>query len=178
MEWDHGLSLGVERMDVEHRQIVRRVRQIAAAVAEGRPEEILGTLRFLGPYLVQHFQHEEAWMAEVGYPGAGEHARIHAVMLEAVTDAREQASGEAGDLGRAAADLAAALDEHMRSEDLKLGRFFTARENLRLLAEAGPGVGVALTPLPGSLAAVRPARLEPEEPPYPAAAAVSPRTMK
>ena len=35
------------------------------------------------------------------------------------------------------------------TDDLKLARFWTARENLRRLAEAGPGVGAALTPIPG-----------------------------
>ena len=54
--------------------------------------------------------------------------------------------------------VARALAAHMRGEDLRLGRFLTARENLRRLAEAGPGVGVTLTPVPGSAATVSPAR--------------------
>jgi hypothetical protein len=109
-------------------------------------------------------------MAEAGYPGAREHARAHAALLEAFAGAR-QAPEEAGELSLAALDLAAALDAHMRTEDVKVARFVTARENLRLLAEAGPGVGASLTPLPGGHAPVREPR------PYPAAA-VSPRTMK
>jgi hemerythrin-like metal-binding protein len=153
-DWDERLSVGVEHIDVEHRQILRRVRHLAGAVMDGRPEEIRGSLKFLHGYLVEHFSHEEDWMAETGYPAAREHARHHAEMLDVVTSARLRAAEQPNALVRAAADLAAALDDHMQTEDLKLGRFVTARENLRALAEAGPGVGVALTPIPGSLAAV------------------------
>jgi hemerythrin len=170
-DWDEGLSVGVEHLDVEHRQILRRVRQLAGAVIDGRPEEIRGSLKFLHGYLVEHFSHEEDWMAETGYPAAREHARLHAEMLDVVTSARLRARETPNALVRAAADLAAALDEHMRTEDLKLGRFFTARENLKALAEAGPGVGVALTPIPGSMTAVP--REEPKAPPPVADAADS-----
>jgi hemerythrin len=161
-DWDEGLSVGVEQIDVEHRQIMRRVRQLAAVVSEGRPETIRGTLKFLHGYLAEHFAHEEDWMAETGYPAAREHARHHVAMLDAITAARLRAIEDPASLVRASADLTAALDEHMRNEDLKLGRFFTARENLKALAEAGPGVGVALSPIPGSRAPVpRPERAQP-----------------
>ncbi len=61
--------------------------------------------------------------------------------------------------------VARALDQHMRSDDLKVGRFVTARENLRKLAEAGPGVGMALTPIPGTLGTwTRPRGDDPQTP--------------
>ncbi len=44
----------------------------------------------------------------------------------------------------------------MQGDDLKLARFWTARENLRRLAEAGPGVGASLTPIPGMLTVAPP----------------------
>jgi hemerythrin len=162
-DWDEALSVGVEQLDAEHRQILRRVRRLANAVIDGRPEEIRGTLKFLHGFLVEHFAIEEDWMAESGYPGTREHARHHTAMLDAVTAARLRAADEPRALLRAAADLAAALDEHMRTEDLKLGRFFTARENLKVLAEAGTVRGLALTPIPGSVAAVRREAAEPVE---------------
>jgi hemerythrin-like metal-binding protein len=169
------VSDGDDRLDLEHRQVLRRVRQFAAAAAERRPERIPSALKFLQGYLGEHFAHEETGMAEAGYPGAREHERLHAAMLDRFDQARRRAKDDPRALVRAAADLAAALEAHIRTDDVKLSRFSTARENLRLLAEAGPGVGAALTPLPGSHATVRPARAEPD--PYPAAA-VAPRTMK
>jgi hemerythrin len=154
---DSGFSVGVEHIDHEHRQILRRVGQLADAVREGRPEELRGALKFLHASLGEHFANEEGWMAQAGYPGAPEHTRRHAAILEAVSGVRQRAIDQPGTVVRVAAELAEVLDEHMRVEDLKLGRFVTARENLKLLADAGPGAAKALTPLPGTVSTVRPA---------------------
>ncbi len=157
IELDPGFSVGVEEIDAEHRQIVRRARRLETALNGGTPEEIRGALKFLHACLAERFENEERWMAEAGYPGSGEHARIHSAILDAVTAARQEATRARDPRTGAAAAIAATLERHMRNDDLKLGRFHTARENLRLLAEAGPGVGAALTPIPGMLAVIRPA---------------------
>ena len=128
IERSDGLSAGDERIDVEHRHIVRSVRQLATALATGRPEEIRGALRFLHGHLSEHFENEEGWMAEVGYPEAREHARVHAALLDAIAGARQQAIRQPHGIARAAAELGDALGEHMRTEDLELGRFMTCRK--------------------------------------------------
>jgi hemerythrin len=149
MEAESPITVGVEKLDAEHRQILRRVRQIRAAAAERRAEEVAAGLKFLHLFLAEHFADEEGWMVEAGYPGLLEHGRHHTAILQAFADGRGHGAEDPA-LSRAALDLCAALEEHMRSEDVKIARFFTARENLRRLAEAGPGVGACLTPLPGS----------------------------
>jgi hemerythrin len=148
------ITVGVEKLDAEHRQIVRRVGQISAAAAAGRADEVASGLKFLHLFLAEHFGDEEGWMMEAGYPGLPEHRRLHTDVLQAFAEAR--AGDDPGRLSRAAVELCAVLEEHMRAEDVKIARFFTARENLRRLAEAGPGVGACLTPLPGSHAPVAP----------------------
>lgn len=152
------MSVGIEEIDVRHRQVARRVRHLARAVAEGGVDPVRAALRSLEIVLLEHHALEEAWMAEQGYPGAGEHTRAHRAIVERIAQARayDAPRPEAG-LAEAAESIAEAVDEHMRSDDLKLGRFWTARENLRLLAEAGPGAGLSLTPIPGTLRAVTPA---------------------
>ncbi len=157
MDWEDGMSVGVESIDVHHRQVWRRVRHLADAVSDGRAAEVRAALRFLHGYLAEHNAEEERWMADAGYPGAGEHGRIHAEIVERIRTARS--AGEelpAKSLLETAEWVARALEVHMRVDDLKLGRFWTARENLRRLAEDGPGVGASLTPIPGSLPAVAP----------------------
>ncbi len=124
------LSAGDERIDVEHRHIARSVRELATALATGRPEEIRGALRFLHGHLSEHFENEEGWMAEVAYPEAREHARMHAVLLDTIAGARQQAIRQPHGIARAAAELGDALGEHMRTEDLELGRFLTCRKAL------------------------------------------------
>jgi hemerythrin len=166
-DWTEAMSVGVDLLDAHHRHIWRRIRHVANAVSAGRADEVRAALRFLHTYLVAHHFEEEEWMLEAGYPGAREHVRLHAEIVDRVRCGSEAGQPDAKALFETADWAARMLQAHMRLEDLKLGRFFTARENLRRLAESGPGVGAALTPLPGSLGTVEPRRealeLEPVE---------------
>jgi hemerythrin len=172
VDWEDGMSVGVESIDVHHRQVWRRIRHLANAVSDGRADEVRAALRFLQSYLAEHHAEEERWMADAGYPGAREHTRAHAELLERIRSAQEPgARTQVKGLLRTADWVARTLEAHMRADDLKLGRFWTARENLRRLAENGPGVGMALTPIPGSLG-------PPIRPPGYPTALTAPRTRK
>ncbi len=168
-DWEEAMTVGVESLDVHHRQVLRRIRHLAGAVSEGNAFDLRSSLRFLETYLVEQQRDEEQWMLEAGYPGAGEHLRAHAAILERIASARADTAPGADLRMLEAADwVARALEAHMRGDDLKLGRFWTARENLRRLAEAGPGVGASLTPIPGMLPAHPPrARREEDATPTP-----------
>jgi len=164
------MSVGVEEIDLYHRQLLRRVRHLANAVGAGGAREIRNALGSLLGHLVEHHAEEERWMSEAGYPAAKEHSRAHAGIVERIRLAREDvAAGSEGRLVAAAEWLARALQEHMTVDDLRLGRFWTARLNLRVLAERGPGLGASLTPIPGTIApAIRPVSPgEPEREPGP-----------
>ena len=151
------MSLGVELLDVHHRQVWRRVRHLANAVSEGDAAAVRSSLRFLHAYLSEHHVEEERWMEDAGYPGAREHVRAHAAMVERIAAARaDEGAGSERRILEAAEWVARTVEAHMRTDDVKLARFSTARENLRKLAEAGPGVGAALTPIPGMLSAYTP----------------------
>jgi hemerythrin len=151
---------GLAALDVQHRQVIRRLERLAAATAEGRADEVTGALRFLERYLADHFDAEERWMVEQGYPGSIEHARVHATVLVGIADAR-RAVEFVGIAAQALDKARHAVDEHLRVDDLRLRQFLVARDNLRRLAE-GPGGGTALTPIPGALEALTP---PPRKPP-------------
>lgn len=156
-DWEEAMTVGVESLDVHHRQVLRRIRHLANAVSAGDAVDVRSSLRFLHAYLSEQLCDEERWMEDAGYPGAREHVRAHAAILERIASVRADASaGAERRLLETAAWVARALEGHMGGDDLKLGRFWTARENLRRLAEAGPGVGAALTPIPGLLPAHSP----------------------
>ncbi len=165
-DWDEGMTVGVESIDVHHRQVLRRIRHLARAVTEGDAADLRASLRFLHGYLAEHQREEERWMDDAGYPGAREHVRAHAAILDRIAAAGAEAKDRA--LLEAADWVARALETHMRTDDLKLGRFSTARENLRKLAEAGPGVGASLTPIPGMIRSEPPRPRDGDATPTPA----------
>lgn len=147
LECDEGMTVGVESLDAEHRQVRRHLRHLASAAREGREDEVRAALRHLQADLAGRHAEEERWIAEVGYPGEREHARAHRALLGRIAATRD---GDVRSLFAAAGEVISALDAHLRFDDLKLGRFWTARQNLRKLAENGPGAGASLTPIPGS----------------------------
>jgi hemerythrin-like metal-binding protein len=153
-----------------------------AAAAEGRADELRASLRFLERYAVDRFASEERWMTAHGYPGGREHARAHAVLVDAITAARRAVEDAGADLALHAARAGDLLRQHMRTEDLRVGQYWIARENLRRLAESGPGAGVTLTPIPGMLRAVPPAAppaaAEGERPARPAPTPAPPSTRR
>jgi hemerythrin len=140
LEWEPGLSVGVEAIDVQHRQILRRMRCLDEAVRAGRPADTRAGLRFLTHYLADHFDEEESWMEQNGYPGLSEHRKAHRRCLDELKAMRNafEVSADPAPLTRAAEALSRWLDEHMTGDDLQLGRFREARENLRRLAAGGP----------------------------------------
>jgi hemerythrin-like metal-binding protein len=162
-DWEPA-SLGDERLDVQRRHLLRRLRRLGVAVAGGKLDEVRSSLRLLSLSLAEHWRDEERWMEESGYPGISDHARRHSALLAQLADVFEPRARL--NLLRAAADLADALEGHMRSEDLRLERFFAARANFRAMAEAGPGKGPTLTPIPGAptAGATSPVRTSPPAP--------------
>jgi len=160
LEWEPGLSVGVEAFDVQHRQIVRRLCRLGEAIGSGRVRDARAELRFLGHYLAQHFAEEERWMEESGYPGLSDHAASHRRCVAELRAARSafEATGDLLAFAGAAESVARWQHAHLRGDDLRMGRFGVARENLRLLARGGP-IAPTLTPLP-TLPALTPEELE------------------
>ena len=55
-----GYQLDLQQLEVEHRQIHRRIERLQAALADGSAADVRAGLQFLERYLVEHFAHEEA----------------------------------------------------------------------------------------------------------------------
>lgn len=144
-------QIGVPRLEVEHRQICRRADRIAAAAASGNDAEIRAGFTFLAHYLADHFEAEERWMEEEGYPGLLEHARVHASLLARLRDAR-RALELVGGAARAVKDVARELERHVTEDDHKLVRFHQARESLRRMADRASARSGAASAPPGAAA--------------------------
>lgn len=81
--WDPRLSLGVERIDAQHRALCEQAHKLCGVVSTvADQDEIFGTLASLGSYVANHFEDEEQLMRETGYPGLDgqvlEHGRFTA----------------------------------------------------------------------------------------------------
>ena len=83
MEWDAALDIGVDAMNAEHKRLLDIMNELfdkSKAGVEGM--EINDLVSTLGAYTVEHFQHEEKFMEDTGYPETDMHKRLHANLLK------------------------------------------------------------------------------------------------
>jgi hemerythrin len=129
--WRDDYSTGDARIDQEHQALFVMVNELDHAIATAASQPQLQTiLSTLAAHTVEHFQHEEALMQALDYPGYRRHKQVHDNLLGKVTALLEQFQQP----GAALADdltafLAEWLSHHIQGEDQTMIRFLRARVN-------------------------------------------------
>lgn len=78
MQWDDSLALGVGLIDEQHKQLIKRLDDLAKAVEDNQgPTAVASTLSFLSEYTEFHFREEEEHMAALNYPGLAGQKAMH-----------------------------------------------------------------------------------------------------
>ncbi len=83
MQWTEELSVGVERIDEQHRELFEKINDLVAAVKQSVCKYKIGdVIRFLEEYVVFHFGEEEKYMMKFGYPLYEAHKAQHMKFIE------------------------------------------------------------------------------------------------
>ena len=76
--WSDRYSVGIARIDAQHRRLVDLINDLHAAMLAGEGSSELGKiLDRLSGYAVSHFATEETLMKKFGYPGYEQHKIEH-----------------------------------------------------------------------------------------------------
>ncbi|MEW6721615.1 MAG: bacteriohemerythrin [Thermodesulfobacteriota bacterium] len=130
-DWTEDLSVGVETIDSQHREIFRVFNTLLRGAEAASPSEAPWVLGFLEDYVVNHFGLEELYMRRYSYPGYLQHKNEHVSFIEKFYDLRDEfdATGSnpenADRLGRF---LGAWLVNHIGRSDRALGEFIRRRD--------------------------------------------------
>lgn len=82
MVWTQEMSVGVEELDNDHKQLIALLNEANEALSSGQSREVVGAvLDRLVEMTTTHFAHEEALFDQTGFPGAEAHRREHDLML-------------------------------------------------------------------------------------------------
>ncbi|MFH1117539.1 MAG: bacteriohemerythrin [Pseudomonadota bacterium] len=127
IQWTEDLRVGVNKIDDQHRELFKRVNDLAQAMWDGKgKEESVTIMDFLADYVVSHFSTEEGIMAAQGYPEYAAHKKIHDKFVEDFGKLRQQF--DSGDV--TSSMVITILDEtcewlkgHIKGTDKKLGTF-------------------------------------------------------
>ena len=84
-EFDDNLITGNEMIDSQHRELIDRINSLLIACEkEDAAEEAAEMLKYLSDYVNFHFEAEEKFQEEIGYPGIKEHKAKHAEFKQTV----------------------------------------------------------------------------------------------
>lgn len=78
LEWDASLAVGVDTIDIQHRDIIDRINALRKALSEGQGgAEAAKMVAFLEEFVVSHFGMEEVLMRRKKYDGYLAHRQEH-----------------------------------------------------------------------------------------------------
>jgi hemerythrin len=129
IQWNSSLSVGISLIDSQHQKLVGMINDLDDAMRQGKGKDVLGKLvRGLVAYAVTHFQTEEKYFDQFGYPETAPHKQEHAAFTRKV--AEFQAGFEAGTLGlsmQVMNFLSDWLQNHIKGIDKKYSPFLVAQ---------------------------------------------------
>ncbi len=105
IEWSDELAFGIPLIDEEHKTLIDMVNRVYELLEADRLEE---AERFLVDsllaYTQTHFQDEERYMEEIGYPDLERHRKVHQSFARLVMEEAEKVRGGAAGISTFCSD--------------------------------------------------------------------------
>ena len=127
--WTTAWSVGLYRLDEQHKKIIDTFNKLQAAVDARVDSEIVSdTLNKLTLYACEHFRDEEELMEQVSYPGIEEHRKEHQQFREKIAQCCVATSFRVESVPKELLTyLNHWLNQHFLVQDMKYQRFIAAR---------------------------------------------------
>ena len=91
IKWRESLSIGLEEIDSQHKELLQRFDVLLTACEEGKGiQELKKTLDFLDEYVLLHFNDEEVLQRLHAYPDYAEHRKEHETFISRIMRLREE----------------------------------------------------------------------------------------
>ncbi|MDR3590203.1 MAG: bacteriohemerythrin [Negativicutes bacterium] len=91
IKWTERLSVGVPKIDEEHKKLVEMINSLHEAMRLGNGKEVLAKiLDECTAYVLTHFANEEKLMVQYKYPEYKDHKAVHDEFVKKVVELRKQ----------------------------------------------------------------------------------------
>jgi hemerythrin-like metal-binding protein len=131
IDWNDLLSVGINTMDEEHKELFRRINNLLVALlgpeGPGRTPELVASIR---EYAVYHFDDEQKLMKSRGYPKYEAHLKLHNAFVEEFLSIEKKLLTEgltAGNLIHLQEKVVNWLLDHIAKVDHDYGEFLAAQ---------------------------------------------------
>lgn len=137
MEWSQDLSVGINEIDEQHKELFSRINRLVESVRQSRCRETIPeVIGFLEEYVIMHFANEETYMKKYNYPGYEAHKAQHSEFLKSISGLKgelEKIRSEGGSSYELSVTTNQVVVEwimdHIIKVDRKLGGFLKTKMN-------------------------------------------------
>ncbi len=115
---------GIQEIDRQHGELLESLRKLASWI--GTPSEmaaVFSAVSYLNDYVDKHFQFEEEFLAENGYPNLSQHVEEHAAIRARVADLTSKILDGAEITEEIMATMTQWIVGHIGEEDLEYAQF-------------------------------------------------------
>jgi len=122
IKWTEQLSLGIDEVDREHRQLIELINSLHDTGQAGSDGPLVAELlEEIYLQIDEHFANEEALMHVIGYRLYREHKEDHEILLDELREFMDEAETEGSfDATRLSSDLNRWFMDHFHTHDAKL----------------------------------------------------------
>lgn len=135
--WQDAYALGLATIDTQHRHLFDIVNKIYSLKKNDHLKEDIKTVLIeLNDYMREHFDDEEQYMRQIGYPDLEAHRLLHAHIIEQLTQFVKTPNHRLDILRTKMRVMAKRiLIDHIIDEDMKIKRYLEQSPELREDAE-------------------------------------------
>lgn len=132
IEWRESLSVGVDEIDNQHKQLLVHFDRLLKACEAGQGlTELKRLLGFLDDYVVKHFKDEEGIQRLRNFPGYGAHKKEHESFIAQLTKVKQEIQEEGVALHHVMETnnmMLKWLVHHISTVDVQLGTFIKSQK--------------------------------------------------
>lgn len=128
LKWEPRYSVGVRRLDEEHKVMIDLINKAKDAAELMEADEVVDSL--LGEmyaYSLKHFATEKELMNRYGFEYQKEHDAVHQIFVDRVTQARARKNGQRTDPFKVFQFLIDWFQSHILGDDMKLGAYLNQK---------------------------------------------------
>lgn len=126
ISWDSDLSVNVEEIDIQHKELIKMLNELNDAMKVGKSKEMIGNiLERMVSYMHNHFALEEKYFDQFGFPESTSHKLEHENFTVKVSEFMKRYSS--GQLALSIDVMNFLIDwlvNHIKGTDKRYSRFF------------------------------------------------------
>lgn len=131
MDWTPALSVGIDKIDEQHRELFIRITNLVDAI-KGKTCKftIDDTIGFLEEYVNTHFSEEEAFMEGEGYPELADHQLEHRKFMEDFESFKAEVAHEPSSYTKSVLANQIVVDwilDHIKKVDMSFGAYMSGK---------------------------------------------------